>query len=275
VWVKDAPNLEQSFHHLVGVNLKDQIQCEVQVFPDLRYSKGAIDYFLSHIVFPREMKEFPHKLSSSGWDVGQTKTHPTTGFSGTNDSRVVLPLSLQHVDLQEQKHTNALVPNYLLQEGNSIALMPPRFSSSSSDADLLLTEVTKMAIPVIIDVGAQILELSNAQVAGLWLKKVTKDDQWQAVVFFNDNDELSVLDQKGNIEPLQISSFAKRLDVCLVFLDEAHTRGTDLKLPPKYRAAVTLGPNLTKDRLIQGTFGQVPLLLITNIHKSLHENEET
>jgi hypothetical protein len=275
VWVKDSPNLEQSFHHLVGVNLKDQIQCEVQVFPDLRYSKGAIDYFLSHIVFPREMKEFPHKLSSSGWDVGQTKTHPTTGFSGTNDSRVVLPLSLQHVDLQEQKHTNALVPNYLLQEGNSIALMPPRFSASSSDADLLLTEVTKMAIPVIIDVGAQILELSNEQVAGLWLKKVAKDDQWQAVVFFNDSDELSVLDRKGNIEPLQISSFAKRLDVCLVFLDEAHTRGTDLKLPPKYRAAVTLGPNLTKDRLIQGKFGQVPLLLITNIHKSLHENEET
>lgn len=34
--------------------------------------------------------------------------------------------------------------------------------------------------------------------------------------------------------------------------DEAHTRGTDLKMPSNYRAIVTLGPDLTKDRLAQG-----------------------
>jgi hypothetical protein len=53
----------------------------------------------------------------------------------------------------------------------------------------------------------------------------------QDVVFFDDSDELSVLDRKGHIEPLQTSSFVKQLDVCLIFLDEAHTRGTDLRLP--------------------------------------------
>ncbi|KAN0110108.1 hypothetical protein V8E51_006495 [Hyaloscypha variabilis] len=252
LWVKDAPGLEASFNHLIGVNLKDQVQCEMQLFPSLQYSKGAIDYFLSHIVFPREMKEFPHKLSSSGWDIGQTKTHPTTGFSGTNDSRIVLPLSVQHIDLLEQKQTNALVPNYLLQKYNSIALMPPRTKESISDADLLLIEVTKMSprIQVILDVGAQILELSNLEVARKWLELVRQHDR-EAVIFFNYSDELSVIDRKGIIEPLQTSSFVKRLDACLVFLDEAHTRGTDLKLPPASRAALTLGPNLTKDRMIQ------------------------
>jgi hypothetical protein len=54
------------------------------------------------------------------------------------------------------------------------------------------------------------------------------------------------------VEHLQTSPYADQLDVCLVFLDEAHTRGTDLKLPDNYRAAVTLGANLTKDRLVQG-----------------------
>ena len=49
-----------------------------------------------------------------------------------------------------------------------------------------------------------------------------------------------------------VSSFAQQMDECLVYLDEAHTRGTDLKLPTNYRAAVTLGPDLTKDRLVQG-----------------------
>ncbi len=253
-WVKDAPNLPPAFHYLVGINLKDRLQCIEQVFPPLRYAKCAVDYFLAHIVFPKEMKEFPHKLSASGWDIGQIKTHPTTGFSGTNDSRKVLPLGVKHLDLQEHKHTNALVLEYLLQPENSVALMPPRREASSSDAELLLAMVTKIepTIKVILDVGAQVLELSNLGVAREWLKMMSDHDRMQAVVFFNDSDELSVLDRKGNIEPLQISSFAKQLDVCIIFLDEAHTRGTDLRLPPHYRAAVTLGPNLTKDRLVQG-----------------------
>jgi hypothetical protein len=82
-----------------------------------------------------------------------------------------------------------------------------------------------------------------------WLK--IRDSCIQAVVFFDD-EELSVLDRAGRIEPLQTSPFAKQLDVCLVYLDEAHTRGTDLKLPRNYRAAVTLGQGLVKDKLTQG-----------------------
>jgi hypothetical protein len=249
-WVKDAPGLNEAFRLLIGINLKDKVQCVQKVFPPLRYAKGAVDYFLAHIVFPKEMKEFPHKLFTSGWDIGATKTFPTTGFSGTIDSQKVLPLSMKHVDLQEQKHTNAFVLECLLRDESSIALVPPRKKASSSDAQLLLAMVTKMKLEVILDVGAQILELSNLDVAREWLKMVTANDQKQAVVFFNDSDELSVLDRKGNIEPLQTSSFAKQLDLCLVFLDEAHTRGTDLRLPENYRAAVTLGPNLTKDRLV-------------------------
>ena len=76
----------------------------------------------------------------------------------------------------------------------------------------------------------------------------------QAVVFFDDSDELSVLDRKGNVESFQTSPFARQLDLCLVFLDEAHTRGTDSKLPENFRAVVTLGANLTKDRLVQGKY---------------------
>lgn len=37
-----------------------------------------------------------------------------------------------------------------------------------------------------------------------------------------------------------------------MFLDEVYIRGTDLKLPIYYRAAVTLGAGLTKDRFVQG-----------------------
>ncbi|KAI1210197.1 uncharacterized protein F4807DRAFT_72953 [Annulohypoxylon truncatum] len=252
MWARAANDLAPAFRQLVGINLEDS-QCTEHVFKNLRYVKGVIDYFLAHIVFAKEMKEFPHKLSASGWDIGEVKDHPTTGFSGTNDSRKVLPLHVEQLDLPAQKHTNALVLEYLLQPENSVELMPPRREMDVSVAEMLLDIITRMEPPtrVILDVGAQILELDNLGVAKAWLRRNSHDGQIQAAVYFDDHDELCVIDRRGHSEPLQASPYATQLDTCLVFLDEAHTRGTDLKLPKNYRAAVTLGANLTKDRLVQ------------------------
>ena len=249
IWVRSAGTLPDAFRYLTGVNIKDRQQCITEIFPYLRYSKGAIDYFLSHNVFPKAMKEFPHKLSASGWDLGAIKSNPTTGFSGTNDSRQVLPLSVHYLGSEKQKHTNALVLAYLLQDENSIELLPPQ-----TDGEHLLNIVNTMDPPirVILDAGAQILELSNIQVAETWLRlSNSHDTKARAVIFFNDNEDLSVLDLNGQVELLQTSPFVKHLDECLVYLDQAHTRGTDLKMPKHYRAAVTLGANLSKDTLVQ------------------------
>jgi Protein of unknown function (DUF3638)/Protein of unknown function (DUF3645) len=257
--VKTAPELPQAFHQLSGISFKDHFQCINDVFPPLRYSKGAIDYFLAHLVFPKMMKEFPNKISASGWDLGQKKAKITTGFSGTNDSRHLLPLDVKHLDLASQKHTNSLVLKYILQNENSTMLLPPRDATEDaqvSDARLLLKSVFGLepVVRVILDVGAQILEMNNQEVAVEWLKMWRNDEHTKAVIFFNDSDELTVIDRKGQVELLQISPFVNQMDACLVFLDESHTRGTDLKLPTNYRAAVTLGANLTKDRLVQGKY---------------------
>lgn len=139
----------------------------------------------------------------------------------------------------------------MLQDETSVELLPSRTSlSKSSDAEHLLNviENLKSNIRVILDCGASILEQNNRQVATKWLD--LRGDEIQAVVFFDD-DELSVLDRSGRVESFQTSSFGKHLDVCLIYLDEEHTRGTDLRLPRDYRAAVTLGSQLTKDRLTQ------------------------
>ena len=125
--------------------------------------------------------------------------------------------------------------------------------SFTSDAERVLDLVMKLDPParVILDVGAQILELDNMAVATRWL--ALSDPSVQAVVFFNEQ-ELSIVNCKGGVEPLHTSSFATQLDVRLVFLYESHTRGTDLRLPEHYRAAVTLGSNLTKDTTVQGLY---------------------
>ncbi|KAI9803787.1 MAG: hypothetical protein M1825_001667 [Sarcosagium campestre] len=253
-WVEDAPNLPAVHRQLTGINLSDATQCSEAVFPALRFAKAAIDFFTSQVVFPKEMVEFSHKLSCSGWDLARKKGHPTTGFSGTNDSRYILPLSISQNDLPDQLHTNATVLSYLLRAENRYQRVKSGSESEEGmlDANSLLQLVVSSEPPVrvILDVGAQVLEWKNVEVARRWLDLLPIAGA-QAVIFFNDANELSVLGRDGNVEALMVSPFAEQTDQCLVYLDEAHTRGTDLKLPTNYRAAVTLGPRLVKDKLVQ------------------------
>ena len=93
------------------------------------------------------------------------------------------------------------------------------------------------------------LEMTNQQLVEHWL---SLKKNVSAGVFFDDADNLAVLTRDGVVESFYSSSFSQLLDQCIVYLDDAHTRGTDLKLPLNFRAMVTLGPKVTKDRLVQG-----------------------
>ncbi len=251
-WAAACPQLPSSFRHFSAINLKDRAQCEGVVFPALRYVKSVADFYLARVVFPREMKQFPFKLSASGWDLARQKGQPMTGFSGTNDSKGVLPLSVRALDLQPQ--TNATVLSTLLREENTVLELGDGGGTqiSALTEEMLLGALTKSEKPmqVILDVGAQIIESSNFQMAKTLLDSAPTSGT-DAVIFFNDEDELSVLTRNGMVDSFLTSPFAANTHRCLVFLDQAHTRGTDLKLPDYYRAAVTLGPGVTKDTLVQ------------------------
>ncbi|KAF8533563.1 hypothetical protein BDD12DRAFT_898540 [Trichophaea hybrida] len=212
---------------------------------------AVIDFYLSNVVFPKDAREFPFKLSTSGWDLAEQRSHTTTGFSGTNDNRFLLPLSIVQKDVGENAGTNAKVLSYLLKEENNhyqhIALGPGETGKDKAEVLLKMIFQESAKIRVLLDVGAQILS-KNKEVAAKILEYMAPDE---AVVYFDKQDELIVERHDGITEKLAFSSFAKQLDKTFVYLDEAHTRGTDLKLPIGSRAAVTLGPKLTKDKLAQ------------------------
>ena len=231
--MQDALDLPAAFRQIIGINLSNVGQCSREVILPLRFMIGIINFYMSTIVFPKEMKEFPKKLSS-------------------NDSRYILPLSITQCDLLSQLSTNAKVLDCLLRPENSFANVGQASGSGVLDAEVLL-EMTRILDPVhvILDIGAQVLELQNEEMARKWLLRVPESSA-QAAIFFDDCNEICVLSRDGTMEPLLISPFAKQMDQCLVYLDEAHTRGTDLRMPDNYRAIVTLGPGLTKDRLVQG-----------------------
>jgi hypothetical protein len=213
-------------------------------------------YILAYIglrlVFPKDAREFPSKLSSSGWDLVGNKTHVTTGFSGTNDRRHLLPTSIEQRELAQQSGTSALVLQALLRpENNHYHCMVDsegRSLGTRHFLDLLLRQEPQ--IRVLLDVGAQMLDLQNQELVAYWLSLRPKGVS--AAVFFNERDELTVLSADGSVQPLESSPYQQSMDRVVVYLDDAHTRGTDLKLPRDTRAAVTLGPKVTKDRLVQG-----------------------
>ncbi|KAF5344601.1 hypothetical protein D9758_013899 [Tetrapyrgos nigripes] len=250
-WAQNtSPNVPTN---LSGVNLKDPAQRLDVIIPHLSRNRSVINFFLSHIVFPKYAKEFPKKLTTCGWDLAEAKTYVTTGFSGTKDSQWLLPTTISQCDPLNQEATNAQVLSYLLQPENNqyhCAKGPDNENLLAEDF-LKLIVSQPLQIRVLLDVGAQILDLVNKQVAKKWLL-LHDDASVSAAVFFDEGDRLMVIDRQDNVEPLMSSQFKGQLGKCLVYLDDAHTRGTDLKLPREYRAAVTLGLKVTKDRLAQG-----------------------
>ncbi|KAK0465633.1 hypothetical protein IW261DRAFT_1523408 [Armillaria novae-zelandiae] len=242
-WIKNNELIPPELQYISGNN------CSHCLRPFFYHNHAVIDFFLSHVVFPKHAKEFPQKISTSGWDLAATRSKYTTGFSGTNDNHHLLPLSIQQNDLVEQQGTNAKVLDCLLRPENNYYLCTGRSQTTEAFLKILVKQDPK--INVLLDVGAQMLDLHNKELAKLWLS-LPESALVSAAIYFDDSDEMMVLDCHDIAEPLHLSPFKYQLDKCVIYLDQAHTRGTDLKLPIDFRAAVTLGVNITKDRLVQG-----------------------
>ena len=259
-WIKGyTTSLPESLCHLRGLNLDDNVQKYGQIFPRLRHNKAVIDFYLSECVFPREAKAFQYKLTTNAWDLARTKAKLTTGFSGTNDNSYLLPLSIRQLDSNDQRHTNAQVLDYILQAENRSVV---HIESNTTGLGLLDKVVTQYPhIMVLLDIGAQVLELLNVDVAREWLNRDNHPSVEAAIYCDPNNDEFYVLTRDGHVEPFESSLYRTQLNKALVYLDEARTRGTDFKFPVGTRAAVTLGPKLNKDKLVQGE----PLLLIISL----------
>ncbi|KAJ7609703.1 hypothetical protein FB45DRAFT_876332 [Roridomyces roridus] len=247
LWVKKDDQIPTALREVIGINPQDMDQRRNVLTPLFRRNLAVVNFYLRSVVFPKEAKQFPHKLSTSAWDLAERKKHLTTGFSGTNDNQYLLPTSITQRDPLNQLSTAAKVLSYLLQPESKPYCCLGTGCSTQQFMNFLVKQTPE--IRVLLDVGAQMLEMQNRELAEYWL---SISPRIKAVVYFDSGDNLMVLGRDGSSEPLISSSFADRLEDCAVYLDDVHTRGTDLKLPINTRAALTLGPGVTKDRLVQG-----------------------
>ncbi|CAF4113732.1 unnamed protein product [Rotaria sp. Silwood2] len=249
-WIshEDENDIPQSIKQWKGIYRKD---CQQELRPillTLRYNMLVINYFLNHFVFPREAKQFPYKLISSAWDLSSAaRTNIITGFSGTNDTQLLLPLHIHQCDLRQLQQTDAIVVNNLLQPENENY----RYLSVNATSETILYAIAtyQSTINVILDVGALFIDGTNRDIAVHWLKLSDKANIDYAIYF--ESDYIVVCDRQFHHHSFLTSPASERLDRCVIYLDEVHTRGTDFKFPSGFKAAVTLGNGLTKDRFVQ------------------------
>ncbi|KAF2133722.1 hypothetical protein P153DRAFT_330168 [Dothidotthia symphoricarpi CBS 119687] len=286
-WV--VGNVPEALRDYNAINVEDSNQLR-ELHQYIRHNVYLLDFFLNTFVFPLHAKQFSKKLSASGSDLvlfepTRSSNCRTTGFSGTNDSRHQLPMTIKQNDLPQLAHTNAEVLAYLLEERNRhyVYMVDSRRKRLTEDGllrklqnPLGLAQNPSNRIRILLDAGAQVLEMDNCSLAKAWLKI---DHEAAAAVYFDSDHRPRVIygKGKGTDIPLVASPFADNLDECLVYIDENHCRGTDLRLPANARAGLTLGPNLTKDALAQaamrlrllGTTQSVTFFSPPEVHQSI------
>ncbi|TGO19500.1 hypothetical protein BTUL_0004g01400 [Botrytis tulipae] len=250
-WSMSCSVLPDTLRDWNSINLEDEQQM-LELWTYFNMSPVIIDYYCNNFVFPAHAKSFSLKLQASGWEIplssADNPNSITTGFSGTNDNRNLLPLTLKQQDLERLAHTNSEVLTYLLQPRNRrYVVAADERGRHLSEIDLL-HKISKLRIRVLIDAGAQILELSNESLARTWLEI---DTQAHAAVYFDEAGKPMVVHKKYRPVPLSASPYSDDLTNVVVYLDEAHCRGIDLKMPAKACGALTLSLGQSKDHTVQ------------------------
>jgi hypothetical protein len=142
---------------------------------------------------------------------------------------------------------------------NPVYLTLPEAGGSSKPWHKLieLSVGPQVSASAVIDSGALTVGASNHKVA-TYIWKTLDWDRFSGVIFFDVTcGGWAIMDHMAHVLPKHTSSIHERN--CFAFFDEYRARGSDLKLPQQARAVVTIGPNMTKDKLMQAS-GRMRLL---------------
>ncbi|KAL9653598.1 hypothetical protein ABK040_000515 [Willaertia magna] len=247
-WIGEMPEeiVPVTIRNYRAVNLSDFNKKLNVVYPLFECNMAVVDFFLSNVVFPKECKQFKEKLRSFSWDLCEKTKFPVSGFSGTKSC--LLPLSIKSKELRQLMGTSGeVLVNLFKEENNDYHVI-----KNGEGCIEILKRITK-CIPsqrVLLDVGALMLELPNHEIAKEWLKLLPSTEV-SAAIYFDKDDHLFVQDRLGREVPFELSPYKYDLSKCVTYLDEIHTRGTDLKFTRGMKAAVTLGNGVTFERLAQ------------------------
>eukprot|EP00644_Phytophthora_capsici_P009382 jgi/Phyca11/543907/estExt2_Genewise1Plus.C_PHYCAscaffold_130295 len=220
-----------------------------------RFCMEVVNFYLSTCVFPKDTQQYPQRLSRTAWNLAAGKNN--IGFSGTNDNHRLLPLSVQQVEPDEPSllGTNGKMIDMIVKVTHSYEVIPTVCISSkrlSIPWESVLRFTVDKKAQALIDTGALLAGVANDVAAEFLLDQ--PDFSFAGVTYYDSSAENNcwmLAEKARRIKvPLKKASMLEKETV--VIFDEARSRGSDMKLLPEAAAVLTLGPKLTKDKLMQG-----------------------
>jgi len=215
-----------------------------------QFNMETINFWLNHCVFPSETTQFPQKIIGNAWHLADNRQGRANGFSGTNENHLVLPLQVkQNMQIKQLAATNGKMLELILDHPTYISISQVAWES-------VLNVAIDSSVDALIDCGALTAGASNVDIAAYLLERIPLGS-FKGVIFFDSSQQAwCILDYRGQM-PMAQSPI--REHECFAFFDEARSRGSDLKLKENAVALLTLGPAITKDKLMQGA-GRMRLL---------------
>ena len=219
------------------------------------FLKILIKLRLKYILFPNETPLHDYMIERTPWHLCNSKESEVRGFSGTNDTRFLLPLHVKQ-QLSDEIEDNELKSA----SGKMITLMLENkkyeiISSQSPKCNdpmwkKLIEKAIKLNLDALIDTGALLAGVTNIEAANFILNKL-KNEKYKGVIYFDISlKSWMVKNQTGQCWYLKNSPI-QACD-CFTIFDENRCRGADISLKPEAIGLVTLGPRMTKDKLMQG-----------------------
>ena len=273
--------------HKIDPDVSDRIQARLL---HKAYGKNVdmIFFWLRHCMLEEETTVFPARLKTSAFHISR---HPPSraaavGFSGTNDDHRLLPTQVHQLSLKERPQDDAKTKNavqmitatnglmlHCLTTSAEYQLLPSDFSDPNSmivdhspDTDtgpkhipaqwqrLLQYAVREPNVSALIDAGALLAGVKNADASAYVIDQLAQSAavnpssaRLKGVVYFDGS--WMVRSREGRVQPLRGASILEK-DAFVIF-DESHCRGADMKLNRDAIAVLTLGPKMTKDKLMQ------------------------
>lgn len=252
LWLESAragmrPAQLEALDHVNKLDISSEVQLD-NLHSVYRYNMALVDFWLESCVLPRETMQFPSRLVANGFNLTDNPTSDVMGFSGTKDNHKLLPFKVRQrtpEGAEELRATDGKMFSLILSNERVVRLEPKEALGKA-----VLRLVVDEAADALIDAGATMAGLSNEQVADTLCKMLPAESRLQGVYYFEPRESTwKVLSRRGRRWP-QSSSPLRERD-CLVYFDESHCRGSDMKLKPDAMAVLTIGPGMCKDKLMQ------------------------
>ncbi|KAE9143712.1 hypothetical protein PF005_g12398 [Phytophthora fragariae] len=212
----------------------------------------TINFYLNTCVFPRDTQQYPQRLSRTAWNLAAGDSN--IGFSGTNDNHRLFPLPVtqQEPDDPSLRKTNGEMIDKIVKVTQGYEVIRPSPEKSPIPWQSILLYAVDKGAQALIDTGALLAGVANHDAAQFLLQQ--PDFKFAGGTYYDTREAFNcwVIVEKHRRLVMPLKSASMQEKETFVIFDEARSRGSDMKLPHEASALLTLGPKLTKDKLMQG-----------------------